>query len=354
MTLSHHGNRRSKLRAALAGLAALVVVPGLVPTLSPASAAPPDDYPRGTTLRPAELPRGADTPLLHMANEVIVDGALRVPVRGVPHAELLGALGSDYVVSTATADFAHWTVQLVHPDGSRQVLQRFGDRTTPVLSADGQRLALVTLARPATRIRVVKTRSGELVRTRTFASYGVTVADYGVRRMVLTGLRSRTYWWNPETGRLRLLVARPARADIAADRLVVWVGDPKVDPFSCQKTVELSRPSVVLWRSCHDYPFAFSPDGRRMVTIFIGTDGIGPAVLQVRRQDGHVLHTYRAPLFFGFVQWETDRRVLLQPVATKYVAAVRCSPADGCRRASALYRSPGTFDPVETMRWSFP
>jgi hypothetical protein len=334
--------------------AALAVVPAVVVgAAAPAAAAPPDDYPRGTTLYPGRLARGADTPLLHVQNEVIVDGDLRVPVRGIPHVWLLGKVGQDYVVHTAAADLAHYAVQLVHRDGSRQVLQRFGDRTTPVLSADGRRLALVTLAGQHTRIRVVKTRSGELVRSRTFATYGVTVADYGIRRMVLTGLRSRTYWWNPETGRLRLLVARPARADIAADRLVVWVGDPKVDPFDCQKTVVLSRPSKVLWRSCHDYPFAFSPDGRRMVSIFIHTDGIGPDVVQVRRQDGHVLHTYRAR-FFGFIEWENARQVLLQPVGPKYVAAVRCDVAAGCRRASRLYPAPPTMDPIESMRWSFP
>jgi hypothetical protein len=33
---------------------------------------------------------------------------------------------------------------------------------------------------------------------------------------------------------------------------------------------------------------------------------------------------------------------------------VRCTLGEGCERASRLYRSPGTYDPPETMRWSFP
>ena len=91
-----------------------------------------------------------------------------------------------------------------------------------------------------------------------------------------------------------------------------------------------------------------------MVTFDIRTDGIGPAVLQVRGSHGKVLHTYRAVLFFGFIEWESNGQVLLQPVGKRWVAAVRCDLSGGCERASDLYASPGTFDPPETMRWSFP
>lgn len=335
--------------------AALALVPGALLTSSAESAAAVDDgYPRGTTLYPGSLARGADTPLLHMAEEVIVDGSTRVSVRGVPNVWLLGRIDRDYLIQSAAADFSRYTVQLVHRNGDRRVLQRFGDQTTVSVSADGRHLALATPDRPNTRIRVVETRSGELVRRRTFASYGAEVSDYGVRRMVVTGLRNRTFWWDPVTNQLSLIVARPASADISADRLVVRVPHPKVSYQECQRTVRLSRPSVVLWRSCRDTPLTFSPDGSRMVTLYIESDGIGPDVVQVRRQGGKVLRTYRAPLYFGFIEWETNRRLLLQPVGKRYVAAVRCDIAGGCRRASRLYRSPGTYDPPRAMRWSFP
>ncbi len=340
-------------RSAVAGLLVAVLSAAAVPAggTTATRAAAPD-----VVLRPGQLERGPATSLLHVQEGVIVDGDQRVPVRGPAHVWLLGSIGPDYLVTTGNADLERYAVQLVEPDGSRQVLQRFGDRTTATVSSDGSRLALSTLLkRRETRIRVVRTRSGDLVRERTFASYGVEVSDYGTRRMVLTGLRGgRTSWWNPEADRVRLIVARPARADIAADRLVVLVPDPARPSLDCQRTVVLSRPQAVLWRSCRDIPTGFSPGARRMLTTDIRTDGIGPRTIQVRRQGGRVVSTFRAPRWFGFSEWESVRDVLLQPVGTQFLAAVRCDLHGSCERASRLYRSPRTVDPPTTMQWSFP
>ena len=328
--------------AAIAGLSAT--------TTGAAKAAVPD-----VTVYPGQLERGPNTALLHMQEEVIVDGDLRIPVRGPSHEWLMGRIGRDYLVNTASTDFGRYTVQLVKPNGDRRMLQRFGDRTTATKSADGRRLALTTLANRDTRIRVVQTRSGALVGQRTFDAYGAEVSDYGVRQIILTGIRGgRTFWWDPVTNRLRMIVPRPADADIAADRLVVLVPNPEEPYADCQKTVRLSRPDEVLWRSCRDIPISFSPDVRTMLTVDIRTDGIGPQTVQVRRQSGTLLATYRAPMWFGFTEWESNTHLLLQPVGKTFLAAVRCDLGDGCQRASRLYKSPGTFDPPETMRWSFP
>jgi hypothetical protein len=306
------------------------------------------------TLYPAQLERGAKTPLLHIEEEVIVDGDLRVPVRGPAHVWLMGRIGRGYLITTAGPNFRRYTVQLVRRDGARRVLQRFGDRTMATMSANGRHLALTTMARPGTEIRVVRTRTGELVLARTFGSSGVEVSDYGQRRLVITGLRGGTYWWNPVRNRLRLIVPRPAKADIAVDRLVFLLPHPDRPYRDCQKTVRLSRPTEVLWRSCRNIPLNFSPDARRMLTVDIRADGIGPGTIQVRTARGRLVQTYRAPMWFGFTEWESDTDLLLQPVGRKYLAAVRCTLGDGCERASRLYRSPGTYDPPETMRWSFP
>lgn len=355
-TAARPRRRRTTGRLA-AALLLTVMTAAMTAAMTPAGAVgtrqvdPPD-----VTLRPGELERGPATTLLHMQEEVIVDGARRIAVRGPAHVWLLGRVGADYLVTTASADFVRYTVQLVQADGDRRVLRRFGDRTMVTVSADGNHLALTTLLkRRDTRIRVVRTRTGELVRERTFAAYGTEVSDFGTRRMVLTGLRGgRTFWWNPTTDRLRLIVSRPARAHIEADRLVVLVPDPDKPYLDCQRTVRLSRPRDVLWRSCRDIPLAFSPDARRMVTTGIRVDGIGPRTIQVRRQGGGLVSTFRAPMWFGFTQWESNRDLLLQPVGPKFLAAVRCDLQGTCERASRLYRSPGTFDPPTTMRWSFP
>jgi hypothetical protein len=347
------------IRSVIAALAAallssLALAPPSTGSASSVAQVPDDGYPRGTTLYPGRLDPGPPTRLLHTEEEVIVDGDLRVPVTDLRNMWILGKVGDDYLVNASGPNFARSRVVLVRPDGSRRVLQTFGQRTTAVPSSDGRHLALVTFERPNTRIRVVRTRTGALVRERVFPSYGLEVSDYGLRRMVLTGLRSRTYWWNPHAGRLRLIVPRPAAAHIAADRLVITVPHPRIDYEVCIETARLSRPSVRLWRSCRNWPFAFSPDGRRMATVNIQSDGIGPSLVQVRRQDGKLLKTYRPPSFFGFVEWESDRRLLLQPIGRTYAAAVRCGPVQ-CRRISKLYAGHGgQLDPPFDMRWSFP
>ena len=345
--------RRSRTRLAFAGvlMTALAAGAGLPGSVTGAAlAAVPD-----TTLYPAQLDRGANTTLLRMQEEVIVDGNLRIAVDGPAHVWMMGRIGEDYLVSTASADFERYTVQLVRQNGTRRILQRYGDRTMATMSSDGRHLALTTLVKRDTRIRVVQTRSGALVVDRTFAAKGAEVSDYGPKRLVVTGIRGgRTYWWNPATDRLRLIVPRPAVAFVEVDRLVVLVPNPDTPYLDCQKTVRLSDPSDVLWRSCRNIALEFSPDGRKMLTVDIRSDGIGPGTVQVRRLHGKVLRTYRAPMWFGFTEWESNSKVLLQPVGKKFVAAVRCDVGNGCERASRLYRSPGTYDPPETMRWSFP
>lgn len=340
--------------------AALVLVPGALLTpsaaLAQAPAAVADDYPAGTTLYPVRLDRGPDTPLLHMAEEVIVDGDLRVPVDGLANVWLLQRIGDDYVVQSANADFTRYAVRLVRPDGTRRLLQEFTDPTLAWTSADGKRLALVTTGRDGTRIRVVATRSGALIGRHTFAANDVEITDFGVRRMVVSSYAAaRTWWWDPETDRLTLIVRQLAWADIAADRLVVLPPNPDDPDSFCQRTVVLSRPGTVLWRSCQDTPGAFSPDASRMITWYVNTDGLGPAVVQVRKADGTVLRTYRAAWGFGFTEFESDRDVLLQAIGSSYAAAVRCHvPTNECERASKLYPIPAIGPPVTSMRWSFP
>lgn len=344
---------RSKLL--LFGVLAAVMAVGTNGWTAPAAGGELEADVPTVTLFPAQLARGTDTPLLHMEEGVIVDGDLRIPVRGPAHMWMLGRIGRDYLISAVDAEFRRYSVQLVKRNGERRALQRFGQRTTATTSADGRHLALTTLVRPSTRIRIVRTRTGELVRERTFASYGAEVSDYGHRRLVIGGIRGgRTYWWNPVKNRLRLIVTKPAWADISSDRLVVLLWDPTPPYAVCQKTVRLSRPSEVIWRSCRDIPLTFSPDATRMVTMGIDTDGIGPRELGVRRARGALLRTYRAPMWFGFAEWESDTELLLQPVGRHHLAAVRCDLRDGCERASRLYEAPGTYDPPETMRWSFP
>jgi hypothetical protein len=113
------------------------------------------------------------------------------------------------------------------------------------------------------------------------------------------------------------------------------------DPYrnGCTVVTSLSDPGTRLWRSCDERVATFSPDGRRMTTISLLADGLGPAELWLRRAGGRLLVHYSTPGWFGAQRWETDRALLLDTVGARKQAVVRCEGAD-CERASDLRRAP--------------
>jgi hypothetical protein len=340
-------SRRRRGRKLLAA-AALVATPAALLAAAPASG-----YPQGTTIRPGSLERGADTPLLHREGRTIVDGPLRIRLDAA-RVDLVGRSAQDYVA--LTFDQNHENARLVRVDraGTTTTLRRLGNVSPEAhLSTTGARVLLATFTRRAeTRLQVVDTRSGDVLRTRTFPG-PVQVLAHGRRRAVLTewtSRRTRTFWWNPRRNETRRISDRPGyRADLPQNRLGLFLGDPYTG--GCQKLVRLDRPTTLVWRSCSEIVFELSPGGERMLTGHILSDGPGPRVVQVRRGDGSLLRTYRSE-WFGFWRWETERRLLLQVGGTESVAAVRCT-LRGCERASKLFPREGR-DPWQVMRWQLP
>lgn len=318
------------------------------------SSGPDDGYPAGTRLHPARLDRGPDTRLLHAERRVIVDGDRRVRVHTPDRISLLGRTGRQYVVVAFDRSYEHWQVLRVKRSGETVRLAR-GRRFVPdpVLSADGSHVALMSMIGRRTRIKVVDTGSGEVLRDRRFRG-AVEIEDYGTRRLLLDRFafgRTSTFWWNPHNNRQRRITGKAAYiADIAADRLGVITRDD-VDGL-CQKVVRLSRPGHTLWSSCSERALAFSATGRRMVTTNINADGLGPRVVQVRGRHGAVQHTYRAD-YFGFLRWESDRHLLMEVGGSRTTAAVRCDASGGCELGSRLYHN-GKRQPYNVMHWSLP
>jgi hypothetical protein len=322
---------------------------------TPGRASGPDDgYPAGTRLHPARLDRGPDTRLLHAEGRVIVDGQRRVRVHTPDRISLLGRSGRQYVVAASDRSYEHWQVLRVKRSGDTVRLAR-GRRFVPdpVLSADGSHVALMSMIGRRTRIKVVDTRSGEVLRDRRFRG-AVEIEDYGPRRLLLDRFafgRSSTFWWNPHNNHQDRIAGKAAYiADIAADRLGVITRDD-VDGL-CQKVVRLSRPRHTLWSSCTERALAFSATGRRMVTTNIHADGLGPRVVQVRGRHGAVRHTYRAG-YFGFLRWESDRHLLMEVGGSRTTAAVRCDASGDCELGSRLYHN-GKRQPYNVMHWSIP
>lgn len=321
----------------LAGLLLAVVVAAPLATTSPATA--DDPYPPGERLHPGSLPIGPTTDLLRVVGTAIVDGDLRIPVAGV-HVGMVGRSGADYLVLSSDESYTHWRLLRVGADGgSTRLAGGRGALPAALLADGGSHVVLTAHRRRGHLVRVLDASTGEEVRRRDFGY--VEVLDFGTRRMVLSRWgdrqqRPRTFWWDPFTDRTTTIVDRTGYvADISADRLGVFTRDPYQG--GCQVLTTLSVPRTRLWRSCRDAVMAFSPTAQRMVTVHLLSDGPGPLVIQVRTARGRVLDTYRAE-WFGFVKWETDRRLLVQAAGTRSVAVVRCTVRH-CERVSRLYRT---------------
>lgn len=343
-------SRGARLAGAL--LAALTAAPLAVTTATTAVA---DEYPTGERINPAALPAGPATPLLRVVGRTIIDGSTRIEV-AAHHVRMVGRSTPDYLVMTSDANYENWRLLRVTGAGATERIAG-GPRSWPEfrLSDGGAHVALLTYTHDdKALLRVVETATGDVVRARTFPQ-SVSPLDFGSRRMVLgdwgSGRRSaRTYWWNPFSNRT-LTIAEKAGyiADISADRFGFFTKDPYLG--GCQKVMTLSRPRTLLWRSCDDVALSFSPNGKRIVSTYILTDGPGPGMVQVRGARGRVLDTYRAR-WFGFVKWETDRRLVLQVGSRRSVAAVRCT-LESCERVSKLFRT-GEREPWMVMPpWSF-
>ncbi len=339
--------------ARLAGvlLAALIAAP-----LAGAAAAPADDHPKGETINPAKLAEGPATPLLRVVGRTIIDGEARLPV-SAKYVRMVGRSGADYLVLASDADDTGWQLLRVAPDGGTTRVAggpAYQPDLPKRLADGGAHLVTTTYRDNRTLLRVVDTRSGEVVKRRVFGR-AVTPLDFGQRRMVLSqwGRRAatqRTFWWNPFTDTTVKIADKPGYiADISTDRVGVFLGDPYLG--GCQKVMTLSGPHTRLWRSCDDLALAFSPDGKRLVSTYILSDGPGPGMVQVRTTRGRLLDTYRAR-WFGVMKWETNTRLLLQAGSDKTVAMTRCT-LEKCERISKLYRT-RTSEPWNVMpQWTF-
>ena len=144
--------------------------------------------------------------------------------------------------------------------------------------------------------------------------------------------------WNTSTDATsRILDQVGYLADIRADRLATYTDDPYDGGCSVLRT--LSKPSEVLTRSCSERVHAVSPSGRRVATIHILTDGLGPREVNVRGDHGRLRARYQVAGWFGQVEFETNRALLLESTGRHKQALVRCDGAD-CERATRLRPAP--------------
>jgi len=200
---------------------------------------------------------------------------------------------------------------------------------------------------------VLRTGDGSVVDSRLLRGH-LEVVDFEAK-VLLTGIQpKRTVWYL--ANRDEVTVRRGLdllSADIGHNRAVVKVVD-KVHGWDgvCLFHAPLSRPRQQLWRSCTDRPLSFSPDGTRMVTTFIGSDGPGTGKLQVRvAETNKVLATLRTGGFFVQPYWEGNRSFLAHTWSKGKAAIVRVGKDGTIERVSLLVSEDVGED---NLGWSFP
>ena len=142
-----------------------------------------------------------------------------------------------------------------------------------------------------------------------------------------SGVRS----WDTTTGTVTSITRRPANiVDIGNDLLASYTKDPYLD--GCVVLTKLSDPTTRLWKSCTERIDAISPDGDRMATVHILSDGIGPGEVWERELDGTLLGDYTTG-WFGRIGFENDTDLLLQINGDTQASTARCSEG-ACENAT--------------------
>ena len=294
--------------------------------------------PATTVIKPGTLPQGADVALPHLEGKTVVDGDVRIRVRaGI--VRLLGRSGTSYVVSTTDKQDAHGRLLTLTPDGTRKVLAR-GDLYEARLSSDGQTVFATAYRSRSSVVTAWDVASGDVVVSRKFRGFPSVLDARG--DVALLGLWGRgTLSWDLATDELTRLTKRVGgSASLEEDLLSSYTADPYEG--GCTVVSRISDTGDDLWKSCVERVESFAPGGRRMVTVHILSDGIGPNQATLRTVGGRLVNRYRVDGWFGALRFETPKALLLETNGKRQATTVRCVRSD-CERAEDLR-------PAETPR----
>lgn len=286
----------------------------------PAQAAAPVD------LQPQDLTRGADIAVPHIEDGDFVDGDNIVDVGGA-RAYLLGKSGRAWLVGTSDkSGSGKYRIVRVRADDTTKVIKRGLSFFELELSQNGRYFVHPGRGNRKTRpIRVFSSRTGDLKTEKDFANYPTVLGMDGPRVLLSTWTTGDTAItsWDTTNGTTTKISKRPANLiDIRNDLLASYTKDPY--DGGCMVVSRLSNPKTRVWKSCTERVAAFSPDGKRMATIGILSDGIGPSVVQERSIDGSLLSSYKTG-WFGRIAFESNTDLLLDVNGDTRSSTVRCS-----------------------------
>jgi hypothetical protein len=290
-----------------------------------------------TVIRPSDLDRGgaryAPDAVWSLGRTIHVGGrTVRLDRPG--HLTVHGRSGRAVVAST----FHRQQQRLwrVGPRGQARLLDRRHGYADVQLSPDGRRYALLEQGRRHGTLVTESARTGRTLTTQRVSSAVELHAMRGRRVLLASWEPAATYWLDP-VARTRTVVARREawHVDLRSGVMALAVRDDDGYDGYCLRYTTLERPHTTLWYSCRQRPAAVSPDGRRMLTMRIETDGLGTGTLQLRSTDGTRLRTYRTGLF-GSVGFDADGRIVAGTMAHRRATVAVCRAGEDCRRVSPV------------------
>ncbi|WP_107704869.1 WD40 repeat domain-containing protein [Nocardioides allogilvus] len=295
--------------------------------LVPATASAPVE------LQPEDLSRGSDIAVAHIEDGDLVVGDRRVDVGG-ERAYLIGKAGRGHLVGTSDSDGGSLRIVRVKLDNTVTVIKRGVPFFEAKVSHNGRFFALAGRGtRRAVPVRVFSARSGKLKVEKDFPNYPTVLGMAGTRVLLTTwgGSSKGVRWWDTGNGAVTAVTRRPAgQVDIGNNLLASYTKDPYRD--GCTIVSRLSDPTVRLWKSCTERVEDFSPDGERIATVHILSDGIGPSEVWEREVDGSLLGEYSTN-WFGRIGFEDATDLLLEVNGDTRSSTVRCSEGD-CENAT--------------------
>jgi len=306
----------------------LVPVAALALTASGAALAAP---PATTEIKPGALQRGADVTIPHLEGKTVVDGDVRIPVKGAV-VRLLGRSGAAYVVSTMNKHGSSSRILRFGADGTRTVIAK-GEVFEAQLSSDGLRVFATRYRDRRTVLTGWSVATGQVDATKRFRGYPKVLDAMG-DRVLLGAWGQGTLSWDLATGSVQRLTKRVGGAASLEDDLLSTY---TTDPYNggCTVVSRISETGDDLWKSCAERVESFAPGGRRMVTVHILSDGIGPSEASVRTVGGRLLGRYSVQGWFGALTFESPRALLVEVNGQRQATTARCV-REVCERAAGL------------------
>ena len=322
------------MRRLLTTTAALLALAAPLLVTAPSNAAPAD-----VVIKPGALKRGPDIADAHLEGTTIRDGDVTVRLKAA-RAILYGKWNDFYVVATGDREWGDVKLWRVSATGVAKRLAKFIDPFNTDLDADAGLVAYSygdSTSKPT--IAVYDLEEQAETSANAFASLP-TLLDFDEGTVVATfsSFKVKTITWDivfNET--VKLNNKRGNFASVVHDLL----GYYSKDPFNggCQVLTHLDDPADELWTNCDERIEALSPDGKRVATIALLGDGIGPADVMVRKIGGAPVAHYSINGYFGRIWWETPTKLLMESNGRTQSATVRCKVAL-CNRATDLAPTP--------------